>query len=178
MEDINKKFDRAETYVERLSKLVLKIVTTLAALIVGIIFAWNQLKTTINQHVHQEDEQFQQYLKEIESEEVYNEGVVNAEFEDSLYKAFYQLDIEPVTDSVIEDTVVTEAPVVTTPKISRPLPTKPVQPIVIDTPIISSVVIDTLIPVTVVIDTPSIGDMVMDTIVNDTTIMDTTQISE
>ena len=160
MKEINDKFDKAETYVERLSKLILKIVTTLAALIVGIIFAWNQLKTTINQHVHQEDEQFQQYLKEIESEEVYNEGVVNAEFEDSVYKAFYHLDGEAVADTVIA----TPEPVVVvdTPEVE-------------DVPVVVTLEVrETLVTETEVVDTPIITDMVVDTTVADTLITDTT----
>lgn len=174
MKDINDKFDRAETYIERFSKLILKIVTTLAALIVGIIFAWNQLKTTINEHVHQEDKQFQQYLKEIESEEVYEGGVVDSAYEDSLYNVYYNLTTEAVADTVVPTPeLIADTSVIDTPTVTQPIQPVTTQPII--TPIVVTLEVrETLITETEVIDTPIITDMVVDTTVTDTVITDTT----
>jgi hypothetical protein len=115
MKEIDDKFDKYEKVVERVSKLILKIVTTLAALTVGIVFAWNQMHDTLDErHVHYEDEEFQEYLMEMETSAGY-EGEV------------------PV-DTVFIDTVVID----TTPVDNMDMPD------LVDTMVVDTVVIDTL----------------------------------
>ena len=92
MEDINNKFDKIETVIERLGKLFLKIITTASAIIVGGFFAYTQLEDNIDKHIHPEDENFQMYLKQIETEEIYVNGDIDYDYEDSLYRHFYHLD--------------------------------------------------------------------------------------
>jgi len=101
-EKIHEKFDKAEAVVERTVKLILKIVTAIGAIVGGVFFTWNQLKDDIH-HIHEEDEVFQEYLKEVETEEGYA-GPIDSAYEDSLYREFYHLDtISTDTPEFIEE---------------------------------------------------------------------------
>lgn len=170
MKEIDDKFDKYEKVIERTSKLILKIVTTLAALVGGIVFAWNQLHDNLDsRHVHEEDTVFQEYLESVEGEEMY-ESVVDSAYEDSLYREFYHLDevldtIVPVFDTIvpINDTL----PIDTAADVSTPetvvvyLP----QPSEVDTtPVIVTLEVrDTMIP-----DTAGVDSVVVDTTLVDT----------
>ena len=66
MDKINEKFDKAEVLVERTGKLVLKIVTVLVAITVGIVVALEQL----DYHIISEDPADEEYFEEEHTEEI------------------------------------------------------------------------------------------------------------
>tara|TARA_R110000796_G_scaffold192641_6_gene309330 strand:+ start:6177 stop:6701 length:525 start_codon:yes stop_codon:yes gene_type:complete len=48
MKDIESKFDKAETYIDRFAKLILKIIGTVVAIALACIFGWKQLHETLD----------------------------------------------------------------------------------------------------------------------------------
>jgi len=58
--DIHDKFDKAEAVVERTGKLILKIVTVLVAIIIGIVVALEQL----DYHIVSDDPSEEEYYEE------------------------------------------------------------------------------------------------------------------
>ena len=110
MEDIDNKFDRAEKFVERGGKLILKIVTGVVGIVLAIVFAWGQVQDTLDDHgihIHSEDKEFQEYLIEVETSAGYYEEEVDSAYEDSLYNDYYSLDtiVEGVNDTDVVDII-------------------------------------------------------------------------
>lgn len=144
MDDLDKKFDRAEKFVERGGKLILKVVTGFVGIALAIIFAWGQINDTLDDHgihVHAEDEEFQEYLIDMETSAGYYEEEVDSAYEDSLYNVYYHL------DEVVEDTVEIELDTVEVDNMDMP---DLVDVIEVDT---VAVEVDTLSVDTIAVDT-------------------------
>ncbi len=67
--EIHDKFDKAEAVVERTGKLILKIVTVLVAIIIGIVVALEQL----DYHIISDEPEEEYYDDEIEDQKEFIE---------------------------------------------------------------------------------------------------------